>query len=198
MRERKRLIRAELRRRRRGIAPETAQQAARQIASHLAAFEPLQQARHIALYLPHDGEIDPAPTAAACDAAGQTLYLPVLRDQNLRFAPWKPGEKLAPNRYGIGEPRRPVVCDSLLDLLLMPLVGFSTSGLRLGMGGGYYDRFLGGAGAAALRVGLAFECQRCEELERIRESWDARLDYVVTERGVFAGSQPASRGGLPG
>jgi 5-formyltetrahydrofolate cyclo-ligase len=51
------------------------------------------------------------------------------------------------------------------------------------MGGGFYDRYLAGREAAgAWRVGLAYDVQREEQLEALREPFDQDLDAVLTER----------------
>ena len=74
-----------------------------------------------------------------------------------------------------------------LDLVLMPLVGFDSTGSRLGMGGGFYDRSF-----AFLRrrqkwrkpnlIGAAFDCQKVEQIDG--QSWDVPLSGVMTESGV--------------
>ena len=68
--------------------------------------------------------------------------------------------------------------------MLLPLVAFDENGGRLGMGGGYYDRFLGSL-PALLRprlVGLAHEVQR-SNAPLPKDSWDIPLDDIVTETG---------------
>lgn len=67
---------------------------------------------------------------------------------------------------------------------IVPGVGFDLSGVRLGRGGGFYDRAL-----AALRragsvraVGVAFECQIVSKLPH--DPWDQGVDVVVSERRV--------------
>jgi 5-formyltetrahydrofolate cyclo-ligase len=98
----------------------------------------------IAGYWATAGELPLAALMAGVLARGQIWHLPIVADDGLlRFAPWRMGDALAPNRYGIPEP----VCapgQSLspqeMDVVLVPLLGFDRSGHRLGFGGGYYDR----------------------------------------------------------
>jgi 5-formyltetrahydrofolate cyclo-ligase len=125
---------------------------------------------------------------------GLRWCLPVLADDGLRFAPWRPGEPLASNRFGIPEPA--VGADALIEparmaLVLVPLVGFDANGRRLGMGGGWYDRAFayrsGASGVPAPRppwlVGAAFASQQVDALAA--EPWDVALDAVCTERDTF-------------
>jgi 5-formyltetrahydrofolate cyclo-ligase len=69
-------------------------------------------------------------------------------------------------------------------VLFMPLVAFDDSGSRLGMGAGYYDRYLGRlpGGLTPLLVGLAHEAQR-SNTPLPGNPWDVPLDGVVTENG---------------
>jgi 5-formyltetrahydrofolate cyclo-ligase len=71
---------------------------------------------------------------------------------------------------------------SNIELLLIPLVGFDDLGYRLGMGGGYYDRCLVQDRVKAKKVGVGFECQRINVCPI--ESWDQKLDQVITEERV--------------
>ncbi len=65
-----------------------------------------------------------------------------------------------------------------LDLVVVPLVAFGPGGVRLGRGGGHYDRTLRGLSAATPIVGLAYDVQEDEDL--VAEPWDVPLDAVVT------------------
>lgn len=176
--------RQRLRERRRCLNGDHAQAASRKAAEHLSR-DPLWQAQHIALYLSNDGELDPSVIAQTAWDAGKHIYLPVISSSGMQFCPWYASDPLKPNRYGIGEPSGEPVATSKLELLLLPTVGWSASGFRLGMGGGYYDRFLAsGDCAAALRLGLAYDCQQEDALELLKKSWDQPLDGVLTESGL--------------
>lgn len=69
-----------------------------------------------------------------------------------------------------------------LDIVLVPLLAFDIHGNRIGMGGGYYDRFLK-KHPNAKKIGLAFELQKIESAPA--EPHDVRLDTVITEHGVY-------------
>lgn len=153
-----------------------------------------RRARHIALYLPNDGEIDPRPLLREAQRRGKRTYLPVLSDwprTKMVFQQVRRGEKLRPNRFGIPEPRIQRARQRniwALDLILLPLVGFDDEGGRLGMGGGFYDRSLAYRARrtvwqAPVLLGLAHECQKVERLAQA--SWDVPLQGTVTDRAWY-------------
>jgi len=151
---------------------------------HICAIPDWPGIRRVAGYLAANAEIDPAPLLAQLHAAGKALYLPVIREDNsLHFAPWAPGDELVNNRYGIGEPTAATgLCEAgELDAVLLPLVGWTRRGQRLGMGGGFYDRSLAGV-SGVLKVGLAFAAQELAGLPA--EPWDIDLDFVATEQAL--------------
>jgi 5-formyltetrahydrofolate cyclo-ligase len=187
-------LRRQLRAARRALSRSQQQRAARDLYRQLAQHPMFRRARHIALYLPSDGEIDPRPLLRAAQRRGKATYLPVLSawpKTKMVFQRVRAGETLRLNRFKIAEPRgnrhqqRKVWA---LDLILLPLVGFDTDGGRLGMGGGFYDRSLA---YRALRtqpqkpqlVGVAHECQKVEKLAMA--SWDVALAATVTDRAWY-------------
>lgn len=181
-------LRRTLREQRRALTPAEQQAAAWRLADKLRPSLALHRARHIGLYLPADGELDPLPAILAPDRVRRRFYLPVLprhQDAVLHFARWYPGEPLQTNRYGIGEPPlhgRRLVPMWRLDLVLMPLVAFDDQGRRLGMGGGFYDRALARLAHKPHRprlLGVAHHFQRVERLPVA--DWDQPVDEVITD-----------------
>ncbi len=87
-------------------------------------------------------------------------------------------------RYGIPEPRltlSQIVPLWTMDMVLLPLVAFDSSGNRVGMGGGYYDQALANMGARRpLLIGLGYEFQRVDKI--LARPWDVPLDAIVTEQ----------------
>ncbi|GAA5191922.1 5-formyltetrahydrofolate cyclo-ligase [Ferrimonas gelatinilytica] len=183
-------LRQQLRTARRQLSHDQQKHAAIALASHLPDHSLLQHASQVALYMAADGEIDPHILAEVLFARGKQIALPVMHpfnDHQLLFQRYEPGQPLLPNRYGIPEPQlaKPELIPlQELDVVLMPLVGFDDNGNRLGMGGGFYDRTLGGV-EADLRptlIGLAHSCQRVEKLYAAH--WDVPLNGIATEQGL--------------
>ncbi len=191
----RRELRSKLRARRRGLA-NTERKALNQRIVNTLARDPLfRRARHIAFYLPNDGEVDLTPLLRRAWRQGKHCYLPVLRpyrQPRLWFRPYRRGQRLCPNRFRIDEPCRRLATRPpwSLDLVLAPLVGFDAEGNRLGMGGGFYDRSFAYLRQRALRqhpplLGVAHEFQRLPPGSLEAMPWDVPLWGVVTEAGVF-------------
>lgn len=138
-----------------------------------------------------DGELDTLPLLARLWAMGKNVACPVVGSDGLMdFFQVKPTTPLTSNRFGIPEPctrgsRSARFVNPLsLSVVFMPLVAFDTSGTRLGMGAGYYDRYLGRLPSSMrpLSVGIAHEVQRSTD-PLFRQPWDVPMDAVVTEAG---------------
>jgi 5-formyltetrahydrofolate cyclo-ligase len=159
------------------------------IRQHLAQAMATRPLREVSAFMAFDGEPDLAPLLQQWHAAGTRLVLPVVpadRERGLSLLRWEPGAGMSSNHLGIREPQTGAqrqLAD--LDLLLMPLVAYDEQGNRLGMGAGYYDRLLASSTSSEcpLRVGVAYACQRAEQLPR--DAWDIPLHAVVTEDGWF-------------
>ena len=171
--------RTQLKALRAAIPPAERLRAARRAAGVLSRAARRWQARHVAVYLAFGSELDTAPLLDALERQGCAVYVPVVRrDRQMRFARLAP--PLARNRYGILEPlapRRP----PRLDLVVLPLLAFDAAGGRLGMGAGYYDRWL--ARHPRVRtVGYAYAAQRVARVPA--GPLDMRLHAVATEHGI--------------
>ena len=182
-------LRRDLRERRRALSAADRIAGAERLAAHLLGLPFAPQTGYVAGYWALDGEI--GLHAWQLRLPPDCIYcLPVLGDDGaLRFAPWRAGDPLVGNRYGIPEPD--VAASSLLEprdlaLAVTPLVGFDPRGHRLGMGGGWYDRsfaFRQREPAPPWLVGAAFEVQRVDALARA--DWDVALDAVCSDAAVY-------------
>lgn len=140
----------------------------RRLTERLARWPVFRRAKRIALYWSRRGELDTRPILALCRRAGKEIAFPVIdpRRKALRFAlPGRGARARSFNVYGIAEPRVPPgrwVSPGSLDLVVVPLVAVTAAGVRLGSGGGYYDRFLSRWRGPA--VALAHSVQRATRL----------------------------------
>jgi 5-formyltetrahydrofolate cyclo-ligase len=188
-------LRNTLRERRRQLPPAARIAAAESLAERLLALPFAPSAGFVAGYWAMDGEI--ALHAWQMRLPPDVRYcLPVLAgDRHLRFAPWRPGEALSANRFGIPEPSETETLPAeAMSMIVLPLVGFDIAGQRLGMGGGWYDRSLAfrrdRSAPPPWLVGAGFAVQRIDALPT--EPWDIPLDAVCTESDIFILHPPTS------
>ena len=118
------------------------------------------------------------------------MFLPVIPKQGRRLWFSCVGEEdywyIHP-RYPIVEYAGKIVRAEKLDVIFVPLLGVDNDGNRLGQGGGFYDTTLAfkarhDGSYRPIIIGVAFDCQRVEQLPC--ESWDMRLNILITESGI--------------
>lgn len=180
--KRRSALRKELRVRRSGLSSDVQRQNATAVRDHLIATRILERVDRVACYWATRGELDLKPTIQYLQSKRIEVLLPVISDRDMRFAPLVNESNLAPNAYGILEPtdsKKSVLSPN--DLILVPLVGYTQTGHRLGQGGGYYDRLLKGL-SQRIAIGVAHSIQLTDEFNP--QDHDEPLDAVVTENGL--------------
>jgi len=93
-------------------------------------------------------------------------------------------DDLSVGKFGLRAPdsnKAKIIAPSLIDLVVVPAVAFDRQGNRIGMGAGYYDRFLAQVRVNTVLLGLAFTCQLAENLPS--EEHDIRMQWLLTEDG---------------
>ena len=159
------------------------------ISGHILGLPEIISAHSIHLYLaiPSHAEVDTAPIVEGLSRMGKELVVPVVMDGNLVSAAYKKGDPVLPAQFGQPEPEVvSVVDESLIDVVLIPLLAFDGRGYRLGYGKGLYDSFLhrlSGKGRRVCRIGLAFSQQMVDCVPA--DQWDAGLGAVVHENGII-------------
>jgi len=173
----------------------------------------LSAGQHLGLYWPLPGEPDLRPLAAA----HPHLALPAVAGEPARllYRAWRPGAPLAEDRYGIPAPAAPLenapeqqpeapppppvsgqeLSPHALGVLLVPALAFDPhSGIRLGYGGGWYDRLRADPiWRAVPALAVLPSAGLCPGLPR--EPWDVPFRGWLDERGVH--SADARAGGDP-
>ena len=175
--------------RRAGIAERTALSPEERLARSAAACELIAGslvfagAETVMIYNSVRGELSLEPLLSLPAAAGKRFVYPlcVSRTEMKAYAPgaWQSGV------FGIREPVPELsreIAPERIALVICPCTAFDAAGRRIGMGAGYYDRFLPLCTRAAV-IAAAFERQRVRSIPA--RPWDCRMDAVFTERHVF-------------
>lgn len=191
-------LRKRLRAQRETLSPHVRMAAAQGLVQQLERLPEFLVDQRVAGYWAVSGEVPLHIAANHLHQRGQQFYLPVTGLQRrLRFALYRSGGEIAPNRYGIPEPQvdnADLIEADTLELVLIPLVAFDRHGHRLGFGGGFYDTsfaFLRSLPrpASTVLVGVGYAFQEVEALAPT--DWDVPLDFVATERELIACTTPA-------
>ena len=179
-----------MRQNRRTLTPYQQQKAANS-AYLLASQHPkIRTAKHIAIFMSIDGELDTTPLIHWLWQQNKCVYLPLIHPfspGNLLFLRYQPDSTLVSGALGLQHPKldiNKILPLTQLDILFVPLVAFDNHGNRLGMGGGYYDRTLHHWKKKKLwPIGLAHDCQQVEYLAP--HSWDIPLPEVITPSKIW-------------
>lgn len=154
----------------------------------LASTAEFAAASTVMLYLSTSMEVDTAPLALKCWQAGKAVVVPRVSWDQRRILPVEISSLqtgLTTGGHGIREPDpnsgKPIPID-LIDLVVVPGLGFSENGYRIGRGMGFYDRFLAQPDFAGVSCGLAFSDQVEPEIPVLDH--DMPLSMLVTDRGV--------------
>ncbi len=163
------------------LTPKAKRTAADAICRQALDLPPWQQAATLLLFSPRPDEPDIRPLLTAALAAAKKVALPAFDPaRRIYLARQIPDrlDDLVPGHFRILEPppAAPVIPWNRLDFVLVPGVGFSRDGHRLGRGKGHYDRFL--ALVPGWKCGVAFDEQVVDTLPF--EPHDIRLDCILT------------------
>ena len=142
----------------------------------------------IGAYWPIKGEFDPLPalyrwTEGAREGTVRRIGLPVADRANgqLRFHVWFPGCPMEHDAYDIPKPKDTE--EFAPEILVVPCLGFGPGGVRLGYGGGFFDRTLSSLNPRPVTVGVSFTHGF---LPMLRSSeLDQPLDAMLTEDGLM-------------
>tara|TARA_B100000287_G_scaffold382622_1_gene387856 strand:+ start:190 stop:858 length:669 start_codon:yes stop_codon:yes gene_type:complete len=139
----------------------------------------------VGLYYPVNSEMSTLSLIDYLYSNDRITCLPIVinKNQPLIFKPWSPGKKLVVGQYGIPIPDNDHIVSP--DLIICPLLAYDTKGMRLGYGGGFYDRTIRylRENKKTRYIGLAFSEQKSYH-DLPSEVHDVPLDAVLTEIGM--------------
>jgi 5,10-methenyltetrahydrofolate synthetase len=144
----------------------------------------------IGAYWPIKGEFDALPALFRWSEAdpARRIGLPVIdrETKQLRFHVWYPGCPMEEDAFGIPKPKDTEEFQP--QMLLVPCVGYGPGGVRLGYGGGFYDRTLAAIEPKPYTVGVGYSHGFLPWL--VPEPHDVPLDAMLNEDGVVADADP--------
>ena len=155
------------------------------LCANLWQLDAVQNAQTILLYAASGSEADLSAFAEKAQAQGKTLAYPVCGEEYSLTAAVPGPDGWEVGQYGIRTPvpeRSALLQPEQLDLVLVPCTAFDADCWRVGMGKGYYDRYLPRC-TRAVKIGIALEVQRVPRAAV--DAHDQRLDAFVTERGIY-------------
>lgn len=183
-------LREKLLRERRALSPQFVTEASERLRTRLGTMSCYGQARAVALYWPiaKEREVDLRTVDAELRSRGTAVFYPAMPANPSHPFGFRQVRELDELRFrGRGfcepEPSSPLVNARQLDLILVPAVGATTSGQRLGFGSGFYDRVLPAVGEETVALVVAFECQIVGSV--FSEEHDVPCSGVVTESHIY-------------
>ena len=165
--------------------------------SRLATLPEYQQARTALWYIDCRSELRTKHALPAALDSGKRIIVPycTVDEQGAnKLGLWwlQSMEEMVVGKWKILEPPRErwgeagkEIDPSELDVVLVPGVGFSRAGGRMGNGQGYYDRLLERVRPDCALIGVGYESQLFDDL--IVGPHDVFMNKVVTEQAVYAG-----------
>ena len=170
-------LRREVRSRVKQLTAEQKLNASREVFDRVERLEAFASARCIALYAALPDEVPTHEVIERWYASGRRIVLPRVEGEVMRYYDYTPSA-LQSGYCGIDEPMGDEeVTAAAIDMIIVPARAFTTTGVRMGRGGGFYDKYMSLEGFRACKVGVAFECQIFEELPA--DSHDIMVDEVI-------------------
>jgi 5-formyltetrahydrofolate cyclo-ligase len=156
------------------------------IAAHLLDTEEVRRAATVAAYISVTNEPGTGPLIEELHALGRRVILPVLLPNNdLDWATYTGPDDLVPAGRGLLEPASPrlgVEAIATADVVLCPGLAVDRSGMRLGRGGGSYDRALGRVPVGTFVCTLLYDGELVDQVPA--DAHDRRVSAAVTPKGV--------------
>jgi 5-formyltetrahydrofolate cyclo-ligase len=134
-------------------------------------------AQNIACYFPIGSEVNTYDIMLNVLKQDKNLLLPKIIDDDIQFYIVSNLEKLEKGSFEIMEPRDSCEKAKKIDCVLIPTVGVSKLGVRLGYGKGYYDRFL--SSTEAVKISLTYSKQIVKSIPN--DPHDIKMDWIITE-----------------
>ena len=179
----KKLLRREFLTRRAAISIEERDSVSRELIKKFLATEIYRDAKILMAYASMPDELQLNELFAACFADKKIISIPLIVSKGEMRAVEVPSfDSLEVGAFNIPTVKknlRRFIEPAQIDCIIVPGAAFDVEGNRLGLGGGYYDRFLPQA-VNAKKIALAYDFQLTNSLPI--EPHDAKIDAVLTPK----------------
>ncbi|MBS1268524.1 MAG: hypothetical protein MAG458_01254 [Nitrosopumilus sp.] len=155
--------------------------ASKKIHKKITKIFAFRNAQKIGLYYPIGSEIFTQDIIQELLSKGKQVFLPKINEENIEFRKITDFSSLETGSYDIMEPNETCPTNNDLDVILVPTVGISQTGVRLGYGHGFYDRFL--AIHKTTTISLILEKQILKNIPKLEH--DVLMDWIVTEEKIY-------------
>jgi len=140
-----------------------------------------KDAQKIGIYYPIGSEILTQDIIQELISKGKEVFLPKIIGENIEFRKIDDFGSLEMGKFDIMEPKEDCQVSNELDIIVVPTVGISLTGVRLGYGHGFYDKFLEGKNITT--ISLVLEKQIIKNIPK--SDHDINMDWVITEDRMF-------------
>lgn len=155
--------------------------ASQKIHQKVKGMKNFRDAKKIGAYYPVGSEILTQDIIQEMLSIGKEVYLPKVVGKTMQFRKIEDFSSLEKGNFDIMEPKEECPKENNLDLILVPTVGISPAGVRLGYGHGFYDKFL--AENSTTTISLILEKQIIKNIPK--SEYDVLIDWIVTEDKVL-------------
>lgn len=153
------------------------------ITEQVLKLNEIRLAKTIFIYISYATEVHTHDLIKSLLDDGKTLAVPKIVNSDFMDAePFSSWEDLIPGELGILTPSNSDPCNGPFDVALIPGLGFTLSGHRMGFGRGYYDKWFA-QNEVKHKIALAFEAQLVDGIP-IEDS-DVPMEKIVTEQRVI-------------
>lgn len=184
--EQKKVVRRELAGRRRALSPTQLRQSAEQLRDVVLGLPEIRSAATVACYVSVGDEPGTGPLLEALRDAGKRVLAPITNpDMTLDWAEYTGPDGLAEARFGLLEPvgrRLGTAAVTTTDVVLLPATAVDPAGVRLGRGGGCYDRVLAMLPNSAVTCALLHQDEVLDEVPA--EPHDRKVQIAATPAGA--------------
>ena len=155
--------------------------ASKKIQKRINKVYAFKDAQKIGLYYPIGSEILTQDIIQELISKGKEVFLPKVIGENMEFRKIEDFGSLEIGSFDIMEPKENCRVDNNLDIIIVPTVGISPSGVRLGYGHGFYDKFL--AEKDIITISPVLEKQIIKNIPKSEH--DINMDWIITEDRMF-------------